>query len=1250
MSRGRGLRTVQRGAQRGPSRAGPLSARTIALVLASLFIWQLLLSMGQMDLFARGQTEPPASGDWIIFDTTVKTKTTIDMKGNVTVKNNGVLTLDGVTLRFNSTASSEYRFVVEPGGRLTLKNTSVLPVSTAWGYTIDLRGKTDIINCTFLDGGMFLDPNIIKIANTDVLITRSRFERANGSSVFIYPGNSPKVNNNTIIGGEFGLFIADNIGALPNSSPNLANNTIFGTKNTAIYVGEKTTATIFGNKIFNPGNRGIHIQYSNAVVGHNYIANSTVEAAIFLYGNTNKPCPRIHNNTIVDSLIGFTVSGPAKGTFEDNIVYRSSERGVVLQWNPETSLLRNHIWNSMHDGIFLMHDADPLVKDNDFFDNDNNIRLESRSKGTFTNNTFRGGAYGVYSSQSAPIIDSNKFYLQTRSAFAITDTYYGHTPTFSNNIVMNTDVGIAVTQSNPLIQGNRIKYTNTSAIDIAGDSTPQVLNNTISYNKGSGITVHERAAPDIKENGLDHNIYGMTLLGAQMQVDDNRFEANDFAVICDQGTNSIFHNNTFASSTFFDFLVKGGSHPTVRSSPINKSHVAADLTSSLKVQWNVALRVVDTMGLPEIGATVTVYNRSMMVVSEKTATNGVLVPFTALEAEVTYDGIRSFGPFRMEIQQEDIRNTTIMNVDRDLNLTIYLDHPPLLSLSSINVNEDDSKFIDLGPFLTDADGDKKNIMISSSSPHVTIDNADKSMTVLYTDEESYDILLLNLTDGIKNITQQVIVNIKLVNDRPLFMGPINDTEVLEDQGWELNLSRYFTDEEDPQGLTFTVSVPDIVIDNITKMAHWDAEGGGMLTNIYIRCYDVSDELFVDSNPFTLYVKQVNDRPIYDGGLASTGVKENSQWKVNLMGYFTDEENPEGLVFTASDPRISIARVDPSTVWATWTPVEGNTSVFGLTFTAHDAVDYNLTVTSPSITLTYVPVDQGPVFVPSCLDRYVTRIYPGDTWNLVISNCFYDEEHDALIYSSNKPNTINITTDRYGRVWASYYPPKDATTDQVIQSLVFYAQQERGDARMEKAQTYSINFTYKVNTTGPPPEPKIIFVSAKIAPFVYGSIPLAIIATASAFYIHRRVKFHKYIINDVFLIFNDGRLVTHITGSGASSKLDKDILASMLTAIQDFVKDSFSGREISSLQEMKYGEQNIVIERGIFAYLSTVVKGNVTEKLKDDMKEALRDIERKYANVLECWDGDNKKLADIEDQLNKMLDKQPKNLLDLLRSY
>jgi len=59
---------------------------------------------------------------------------------------------------------------------------------------------------------------------------------------------------------------------------------------------------------------------------------------------------------------------------------------------------------------------------------------------------------------------------------------------------------------------------------------------------------------------------------------------------------------------------------------------------------------------------------------------------------------------------------------------------------------------------------------------------------------------------------------------------------------------------------------------------------------------------------------------------------------------------------------------------------------------------------------------------------------------------------------------------------------------------------------------------------------------------------------------------------------------------------------------------------------------------------------VTEKLKDDMKEALRHVEKKYATILENWDGDNKKLGKIDHSLKELIEKQPKNLFDLLRSY
>jgi len=44
-----------------------------------------------------GQTPPPASGDWDIFDNTVITDQNITLNGNVNVKSGGVLTLDNVT-------------------------------------------------------------------------------------------------------------------------------------------------------------------------------------------------------------------------------------------------------------------------------------------------------------------------------------------------------------------------------------------------------------------------------------------------------------------------------------------------------------------------------------------------------------------------------------------------------------------------------------------------------------------------------------------------------------------------------------------------------------------------------------------------------------------------------------------------------------------------------------------------------------------------------------------------------------------------------------------------------------------------------------------------------------------------------------------------------------------------------------------------------------------------------------------------
>jgi hypothetical protein len=86
---------------------------------------------------------------------------------------------------------------------------------------------------------------------------------------------------------------------------------------------------------------------------------------------------------------------------------------------------------------------------------------------------------------------------------------------------------------------------------------------------------------------------------------------------------------------------------------------------------------------------------------------------------------------------------------------------------------------------------------------------------------------------------------------------------------------------------------------------------------------------------------------------------------------------------------------------------------------------------------------------------------------------------------------------------------------------------------------------------------------------------------------------------------------------------------MLTAVQEFVKDSFrvadNGPQISmdegTLGKLEYGDFQIVIERGTYTFLSAVISGNDNRRLRNRMKEAIDEFETKYSNVLADWDGD-----------------------------
>ncbi|WP_244483722.1 hypothetical protein [Rhizobium sp. Root482] len=124
----------------------------------------------------------------------------------------------------------------------------------------------------------------------------------------------------------------------------------------------------------------------------------------------------------------------------------------------------------------------------------------------------------------------------------------------------------------------------------------------------------------------------------------------------------------------------------------------------------------------------------------------------------------------------------------------------------------------------------------------------------------------------------------------------------------------------------------------------------------------------------------------------------------------------------------------------------------------------------------------------------------------------------------------------------------------------------------------------------------------------------------------------YRIEHVFLINrNSGLLIAHVTAENATSE-DPQLISSMLSAIQDFVKDSFHEKEQSGLDTIRFGELRLWSEVGPFATLVAVIRGNPPEELHEIVRDVLLRIHDEHSHALEQFDGDSSQLYGIESQL------------------
>jgi len=122
--------------------------------------------------------------------------------------------------------------------------------------------------------------------------------------------------------------------------------------------------------------------------------------------------------------------------------------------------------------------------------------------------------------------------------------------------------------------------------------------------------------------------------------------------------------------------------------------------------------------------------------------------------------------------------------------------------------------------------------------------------------------------------------------------------------------------------------------------------------------------------------------------------------------------------------------------------------------------------------------------------------------------------------------------------------------------------------------------------------------------------------------------------EVLLITKDGILLNHYA-SDPASEIDHDILSGMLTAVQAFVKDSFTQMD-STLKRLEMAEFTVLIEPGKNITAVGITKDRENRELGDHLLRMMRDIDRDMSHQFENWNGDLDSIRDVEIYIQELL--------------
>ncbi len=123
-----------------------------------------------------------------------------------------------------------------------------------------------------------------------------------------------------------------------------------------------------------------------------------------------------------------------------------------------------------------------------------------------------------------------------------------------------------------------------------------------------------------------------------------------------------------------------------------------------------------------------------------------------------------------------------------------------------------------------------------------------------------------------------------------------------------------------------------------------------------------------------------------------------------------------------------------------------------------------------------------------------------------------------------------------------------------------------------------------------------------------------------------------VIEHVYLTYDGGTPMVHLSRSFVPGR-DPDIIASMFTAIENFMDESFHEMGIGAVRSIELGDRHqVAFGKGERVLLYVLYRGRESNQLERHVIHQVHALEDRFAGLLKDWDGDMKAAEPVRDYL------------------